>query len=69
MRHVADVVTSYRVTNLQPSDFPELMRLEDEVFAAEGEAVLGPYYVRLCCDFFAGTCFLVRATDEQGEER
>jgi ribosomal protein S18 acetylase RimI-like enzyme len=62
-------VTSYRVTNLQPSDFPELMRLEDEVFAAEGESVLGPYYVRLCCDFFASTCFLVRACDDEGNER
>jgi len=39
-------------------DFAELMRIEEEVFGAAGEGVLGAYYVRLCCEFFADSCFV-----------
>ena len=43
---------------LTQGDFTELMRIEEEVFGAAGEGVLGAYYVRLCCEFFADSCFV-----------
>lgn len=51
-------MSGYIVRNFESSDFDALMHLEEEVFGAEGEATLGPYYVRLCCDFFGKHCFL-----------
>jgi ribosomal protein S18 acetylase RimI-like enzyme len=46
------------VRPIRPEDFETLMRMEEEVFGAEGESVLGPYYVRLCCEFFQESCFV-----------
>jgi ribosomal protein S18 acetylase RimI-like enzyme len=46
------------IRSIRPEDFDTLMRLEGEIFGADGEAVLGPYYVRLCCEFFQDSCFI-----------
>lgn len=51
-------MSRYEVRNLDENDFDTLMTLEEDVFGADGESVLGPYYVRLCCDFFKETCFV-----------
>jgi ribosomal protein S18 acetylase RimI-like enzyme len=57
-------VPNYIVKNLDPNDFDTLMHLEEAVFGAEGETTLGPYYVRLCCDFFGHSCFLCLHDDK-----
>jgi ribosomal protein S18 acetylase RimI-like enzyme len=51
-------MADYNVRPLRPSDFETLMALEQSMFGDRGEKTLGPFYVRLCCDFFADTCFL-----------
>lgn len=57
-------MNAYRVRPLRREDFAPLMELEDAIFGSEGESVLGPYYVRLCCEFFCSTCFVAEHDGE-----
>ena len=54
----------YEVRPLCSDDYSIVMKLEDEVFGAAGEAVLGPYYVKLCCEFFGPSCLLAVVNGE-----
>lgn len=54
----------YEVRALEPNDFDRLMALEQALFGDKGEKTLGPFYVRMCCDFFNDTCFLATADGE-----
>ncbi|MGD0529223.1 MAG: GNAT family N-acetyltransferase [Polyangiaceae bacterium] len=57
-------MSDYDVRPLEPGDFETLMALEQELFGARGEKTLGPFYVRLCCDFFRETCFVGLVEEE-----
>jgi ribosomal protein S18 acetylase RimI-like enzyme len=43
---------------LTTGDFGSLATLEQDVFAAMGEEVLCPYYLRLCTEMFPDSCFI-----------
>jgi ribosomal protein S18 acetylase RimI-like enzyme len=51
---------NYDVASLTPDDFEALMQLEDGLFGSRGDKTLGPFYLRLCCDFYGDTSFLAR---------
>jgi ribosomal protein S18 acetylase RimI-like enzyme len=53
----------YTVRNFTSGDFSALSTLENEVFGAMGEAVLCPHYLRLVCEQFADSCFIVLDDD------
>jgi ribosomal protein S18 acetylase RimI-like enzyme len=54
-------MSDYDVRALTPADFDDLLALEETLFGSRGEKTLGPYYVRLCCDFYGDTSFIARA--------
>lgn len=57
-------MSRYSTRPLQPDDFDLLMSLEHEMFGDDDDGTLGPYYVRLCCEFFGDSCFMLEAGGE-----
>ena len=51
-------MSHYTIRTLVTDDFAALARLENDVFAAMGESVLCPHYLRLCTEIFSESCFL-----------
>ncbi|MCG8417299.1 MAG: GNAT family N-acetyltransferase [Proteobacteria bacterium] len=51
-------MTRYQTRPLTSDDFSALVELEQDIFGGSGEELLCSYYIRLCCDFFADTCFI-----------
>lgn len=56
-------MTAFQVRTLRSEDFEVLRQLEADIFGGAGYGLLCPYYVRLCTDFYADTCFLALAGD------
>ncbi len=52
-------MSRYMVRTLRSDDFNTLMGMESALFGHCREGELGPYYVRLCCEFFGDSCFLL----------
>ena len=51
-------MSRYTIRSLSSEDFAALATLENDVFAAMGEAVLCPHYLRLCTEIFHEVCFI-----------
>jgi ribosomal protein S18 acetylase RimI-like enzyme len=51
-------MANYQIRTINRDDFDTIMRLENEIFGGDGEPVLGPYYVRLVCEFYGDSCFV-----------
>jgi ribosomal protein S18 acetylase RimI-like enzyme len=54
-------MAEYEVRPLEAGDFDTISALEETLFGSAGQKTLGPFYVRLCCDFYNDTSFLVFA--------
>jgi ribosomal protein S18 acetylase RimI-like enzyme len=54
----------YTIRSLDSGDFAAVMQLEHEIFGDDDFGTLGPYYVRLCCDFFSESCFIAFSGDQ-----
>jgi ribosomal protein S18 acetylase RimI-like enzyme len=57
-------MTRYTVRTLCSDDFAALASLENDVFAAMGEEVLCPHYLRLCTEIFRDSCFIALDGDK-----
>jgi ribosomal protein S18 acetylase RimI-like enzyme len=64
LRQKEDAMARYQVRRFESGDFEMIMGLEEDIFGDPDEGTLGPYYVRLCCDFFRDTCWLATADGE-----
>jgi ribosomal protein S18 acetylase RimI-like enzyme len=54
-------MSRYVARSLRNDDFAILMGMEASLFGTGNDGVLGRYYIRLCCDFFQDSCFIVEA--------
>jgi ribosomal protein S18 acetylase RimI-like enzyme len=53
----------YDVRALGHDDFPNLQRLEREIWSGDGIGMLCPHYLRLCTDFYSDWCFIAMDGD------